>query len=145
MTRAVIDHDRIARRVLIAGTVVLALVRAWAALRAEGMTSLPDEIGFLGDAWLVGRGEPAPPMAFSPLYPGTYPLILAPFAAVTDDIEAQLTIARLVNVALLAALVPALWSLLGRWGRLAPLPRALVALAASALPGLSVAALRAWP
>jgi hypothetical protein len=131
--------------VLIGGTLLLAVVRAIAAVRAEGMTSLPDEIGFLGDAWLFGRGQPAPPMAFSPLYPGTYPLILGPFAAVTDDIETQLTIARLVNVALLAGLAPAVWALLGRWGRLAPLPRALAALAASALPGLSVAALRAWP
>jgi hypothetical protein len=143
--RTEIDSARMARWVLVGGTIVLALLRGWAALRADGMTSLPDEIGFLGDAWLVGRGQPAPPMAFSPLYPGTYPLILAPVAAVVDDIDAQLTIARLVNVALLAALVPAVWALLGRWGRLAPLPRAVVALAASALPGLSVAALRAWP
>ncbi|HEX7135507.1 MAG TPA: hypothetical protein VF228_23225 [Iamia sp.] len=145
MTGAETDQHRRARIVLIGGTALLALLRGWAALRADGMTSLPDEIGFLGDAWLVGRGQPAPPMAFSPLYPGTYPLILAPVAAVVDDIDAQLTIARLVNVALLAALVPAVWALLGRWGRLAPMPRAVVALAASALPGLSVAALRAWP
>lgn len=138
------DHG-VARLVLVGGTIGLALLRAWAALRADGMTSLPDEIGFLGDAWLLGRGQPAPPMAFSPLYPGTYPLLLAPVAAVVEDPDAQLTIARLVNVALLAALAPVLWSLLGRWGRLTPLPRAVAALAASALPGLSVAALRAWP
>lgn len=143
--RKEIDAARTARIVLVVGTAALALLRAWAAVRADGMTSLPDEIGFLGDAWLFGRGQPAPPMAFSPLYPGTYPLVLAPVAAVVDDTDVLLTVARLLNVALLAALVPVLWSLLGRWGRLAPLPRALVALAASALPGLSVAALRAWP
>ncbi len=137
--------ERRARWILIGGTAAIALLRAWAVLRAEGMTSLPDEIGFLGDAWLMGRGEPAPPMAFSPLYPGTYPVLLAPLAAVVGDTDLLLTLARLVNVALLAALAPVLWSLLGRWGRLDPLPRAVIAVAGTALPGLSLAALRIWP
>jgi hypothetical protein len=145
VTGAETDEGRTARVVLVVGTLALVLLRGWAALRADGMTSLPDEIGFLGDAWLVGRGQPAPPMTFAPLYPGTYPLLLAPVAALVEDPDAQLTIARLVNVGLLAALVPALWSLLGRWGRLPAVPRAVIAVAASALPGLSVAALRAWP
>lgn len=125
--------------------VVVAGGRLALALRADALTSLPDEFGFLGNAWLLGRGEPAPPMAWAPFYKGAYPVLLAPVALLTDDTATLATAARVLNVVLLALLAPATWVVLGRLGRLAPVTRAVAAVAATALPGLWVAGLRAWP
>ncbi len=128
-----------------AGALALAAVRVVLALRVDRLTALPDEVGFLGDAWLIGRGQPAPPMGFAPFYPPGQPLLLGPVAAVTEGAEVLATSARLVDVVLLAAMVPVLIALLGRLGRLDPGPRALAAVTASALPGLWIAAVVVWP
>jgi len=124
---------------------VLAAIRLLVVLRADALTSLPDEVGYLGDAWMIARGRPAPPMGFSPFYPGGFPVLVAPFAAVTDAPDVVAMAARVLNVALLAAVVPTLMGLLARLGRLDPVPRALVAVAASAAPGLWIAAAYVWP
>lgn len=126
-------------------TGVLTVVRLVLALRADSLTSLPDEFGFLGDAWILGRGEPAPPMAWAPFYKGAYPVLLAPVALLTSNTDTLATAARVLDVVLLALLAPALWALLGRLGRLEPTSRAVVAVAATAVPGLWIAGLRAWP
>lgn len=131
--------------VLAAGAAVLSLLRLLHARRIEALTSLPDEIGFLGNAWLLGRGEPAPPMAWAPFNPGGWSLLVAPIAALTDDPDTLAAAARVLNIVLAAAVIPALWALLGRLGHLDPMPRALAALAGGALPGLWVAGLIAWP
>ena len=127
------------------GVLALAGARLVLALRADRLTVLPDEVGFLGNAWLLGRGEPAPPMGFAPFYPAGQPVLLAPVAALTEGAEVLQTAARVLDVALLAGVVPVLIALLARLGRLDPGPRALAAVTASALPGLWVAAVVVWP
>ena len=123
----------------------LLVVRAAMAVRVEGLVSLPDEVGYLGNAWLLGRGEPAPPMAFSPFYAPGLGVVLAPVAAVVEDPGRIQAIARLVDVALLAAVVPVLAALLARFGRLSAPGRVLAALVAAAAPGLWVASVTVWP
>ncbi|MGI8936688.1 MAG: hypothetical protein ACR2JF_00480 [Iamia sp.] len=126
-------------------TLALGLARLVLALRAERLTVLPDEIGFLGDAWLLGRGQPAPPMGFAPFYPAGQPLVLSPLAAFIGDPARLQTAARVVDVVLLAAMVPVLVILLGRLVHLDLERRVLAATLAAAIPGLWVAAVIVWP
>ena len=130
---------------VLAVAAVLFGVRVALASRMRTLVSLPDEIGYLGDAWLIGRGRPAPPMLFAPVYKVGYPLLLAPAARLFDDPDRLRFFALVLNAVLLAALFPALVGLVGRLDPVGRSVRVGVALAAACLPATWVAGVIAWP
>ena len=138
-------RDQGSRRWLAVAVAGLFFARVAVATRMKTLISLPDEIGFLGDAWLLGRGRPAPPMQFSPPYKVGYPIVLAPIAHFISDPDHLQFAALVVNAIALAALVPVLMRVVAK---LEPIPRRtllLVAVAAACLPATWIAGIFAWP
>ena len=103
-----------------------------------------DEAGYLGNArWLAGTGGRWL-MDTSPFYRWGYSVLLVPTQWLTDDPETQFRLVTAVNLALLGALFPILYTLLRRTLDPPPWAAAVAAgVAVAATPGW--APRRAWP
>ena len=120
-------------------------VRCAVALRMHWLVSVPDEYGYLGDAWLLGRRRPAPTMVYAPIYKVGYPLLLAPLARLFGSPHGLQLAAIALNAVLVAALFPLLARLLDRLDPDLGPRRLPMAVAAACLPAVWVAVPLARP
>lgn len=126
------EGERVPPAVVLAATAAVALVHVWVSSRVGQPSVVFDEPGYLGNArWLAGAGS-GWEMPWSPRYAVGYPLVVAPLTRLFPDPDAQWRAVQVLNAALLATVLPALY-LVGRKVLLAPARVALLAATVGAL------------
>jgi hypothetical protein len=132
-----------ARRLLLAGTGVLFLLRFGLSLLRTGPLVFPDEFGYLSNARLLAGGLPGTRLVagtsdveIAAFFRGGYSLVIAPLVGLSDpEIGYRLVLA--LNAALAAALAPLVYALLTRCFGTAPRVAVWPALAAAAYPSVT--------
>jgi hypothetical protein len=123
--------------ILLAGTLLLFLVRVALSLIRSGPVLVADEMGYLGNARTIAGGIGAQ-MDLAPFYRSGYSLLIAPLLGLFSDPAVEYHLVLVLNAALAAAVFPLLYLLLTRFAA-APARVALWAsLAGAVYPAITV-------
>lgn len=124
-------------RVLLAGTLLLFLLRAALSLLRSGPVLVADEMGYLGNAQAIVGGIGAQ-MELAPFYRGGYSLLIAPLLELSSDPAVGYHLVLVLNAALAAAVFPLLYLLLTRFATVPPRVALWASLAGAAYPAITV-------
>jgi hypothetical protein len=126
-----------AQRLLVAGTVVLFLLRVALTVPRTGPVVVADEVGYLTNARLLAGGV-AGQMSTAPFYHGGYSLLLAPLLTADGNPATSYHLVLVLNTLLAASLAPLLYLLLTRCFSVRPRAAVWPALAAAAYPSVTI-------
>lgn len=123
--------------ILLAGTLLLFLVRVALSLIRSGPVLVADEMGYLGNARAIGGGIGAQ-MELAPFYRGGYSLLIAPLLELFSDPAVEYHLVLVLNAALAAAVFPLLYLLLTRFAAIPARVALWASLAGAAYPAITV-------
>jgi hypothetical protein len=126
-----------ARRQLVAGTVVLFVLRLALTVPRTGPVVVADEIGYLTNARVLAGGV-AGQMSTAPFYHGGYSLLLAPLLALDGNPKTSYHLVLALNAALAASLLPLVYLLLTRCFAVPSRTAVWPSLAAAAYPSVTI-------
>jgi len=126
-----------ARRQLVAGTVVLFVLRLALTVPRTGPVVVADEVGYLTNARVLAGGV-AGQMSTAPFYHGGYSLLLAPLLAVDGNPKTSYHLVLVLNAALAASLLPLVYLLLTRCFGVPSRTAVWPSLAAAAYPSVTI-------
>ena len=123
------------RAVLVTSVLLLAL-RLTLSLARSGPVIMADEAGYLTNARVLADGMPAE-MGSSPFYRGGYSLLVAPFLWLGEDPVLVYHLVLVLNIVLVACLIPVIYLLLTRCLDTSPAAGISAAAAAAAYPSVT--------
>src|SRR5690349_3089526 len=131
--------DQSARRgrLLVAGTIVLFLLRLALSLIRTGPVLVADEIGYLTNARVLDGGVPGQ-LELAPFYRGGYSLLIAPLLELGGSPSFTYHLVLVLNALLAASVFPLLYLLLTRFAGVRPELAIWGALAGALYPALTV-------
>jgi len=131
------DEARRVWPILLAGTLLLFLLRVALSAIRSGPVLVADEIGYLGNARAI-VGEIGAQMDLAPFYRGGYSLLIAPLLTASSDLAVEYHLILILNAALAAAVFPLLYVLLTRFAGIQPGAALWASLAGAAYPAITV-------
>ena len=129
-------YPGILRKPLQLGILALFVLRLALSLVRTGPVLVADEVGYLTNARVIAGGVSGQ-LEIAPFYRGGYSLLIAPMAALDSHPTLAYHLILVLNAALAASVLPLLYLLLTRFGRVSPQVAIYAALAGALYPALT--------